>query len=239
MSKSKPSRRCPYQAISFACFGTLVDRDRGLSTALARATGILDPSPLRDFVQSFDDAEARRIDELEEFAGYEPVMTAALADAAEACGIPLDAPAITSIVESMPLWPLYDDALRALSRLAGSVDLAVATQLDSRVAARVLVPAGVSFRHIVGSEHVGCFKPEPDHLMALVHELELDEEELLHVAAEPLVDLEPAIGLGAPVTYVDRFGYPVPEELEPVPRVANLDELADRLLGRAADSEKG
>jgi FMN phosphatase YigB (HAD superfamily) len=163
----------------------------------------------------------------------------------------LEEDAVRRIVGSLPHWPLYEDARRALPRLAQRFRLAVATQLDERPARELLQPLDVPFDVVVGADRVGCFKPEPDHLLALVHELELDEDQLLHVASDPDLDLHAAAGLGIPIAYVDRFGMPLPEEVEPVWHVGSLDELAERLLpagsgggrrgGRrgAADPESG
>jgi 2-haloalkanoic acid dehalogenase type II len=223
-------RAAPYEAVAFAGFGTLIDRDRGLATALARATGGTDPQRLKTFADAFEPAEAARIAELEEFAGYEALLRSALRDAGEAAELALDEAALDRLVASIPQWPLYADACRALPRLAERFRLAVVTQLDVDAAERLLAPLGVELDVIVGADRVGCFRPEPDHLLALVHELELDEDQLLLAGADPDLDLHTAAGLGIPTAYLDRFGMHLPEEVEPAMTVADLDQLADRLL---------
>jgi 2-haloalkanoic acid dehalogenase type II len=231
MAKRAASRRRPpYEAVSFAGFGTLVDRDRGLARAVAQITGISDPARLKAFQDAFEPAEAAEIAELEEFHGYGGLLDAALRRAGAEAGLELDEEALSRMGASVADWPLYDDAARALPRLAERFRLGAATQLDGETARTLLQPLAVPFDVVVGADRVGCFKPEPDHLMALVHELELDEDQLLHVAADPDLDLFPAAGLGIPTVFLDRFGMELPEEVEPVWRIASLDELVERLL---------
>ena len=91
---------------------------------------------------------------------------------------------------------------------------------------------GVTASRIVAAEDVGAFLPEQDHLLALLHELVIDEEELLHVSAQLEDDLETAQDLGIPAVYLNRRGEALPEELEVQLQVATLDELARR-LGRS------
>jgi FMN phosphatase YigB (HAD superfamily) len=232
------SRPLPYEAVAFAGFGTLVDRDRGLATALARVSGATDPQRLKAFADAFEPAEAARIAELEEFAGYEGLLRLALRDAGSEAGIALDGPPLEQLVASIASWPLYEDARRALPRLSERFRLAVVTQLDTGVAERLLAPLGTKLDVIVGADRVGCFRPEPDHLMALVHELELDEDQLLLVGADPDLDLHTAAGLGIPTAYLDRFGMHLPEEVEPAMTVGDLDQLADRLVPGDAEARR-
>lgn len=237
--RKKGARRTPYEVIAFAGFGALIDRDRGLATALARGTGEADPQRLKAFADAYEPAESDRIAQLEEFEGYEALLRAAARAAAETAGMPLGEQDLEPLIQSIPHWPLYADARRALPRLAERFDLAAVTQLDEATAREILAPLEVELKVVVGADRVGCFRPEPDHLLALVHELGVDEDQVLFVGADPDLDLHAAAGLGIPAAYLDRFGLHLPEEVEPVLTTTDLDGLADRLLSGRGGSGGG
>lgn len=232
MRKESTQRRLGrYVAVSFDCYGTLVDWQVGLTLAVAAELPGADDESIRGLLEARSETEWEILEGLTEFESYREVLARSVALAAERTGLALNAEACGRIAASIGLWPPYPDAARALSRLdAGGFRIALASNVDREDLAMTLERLECRGVHCVSAEDVQSYKPEPDHLMALVHELGIDEHELLHVSAYPEYDLLTAQDLGVPCALVDRLDRPVPEELELALRVRDLDELCDVLL---------
>ncbi len=215
---------------SFDPFGTVIDGERGLAEAVRAATDTGDPQQLRLLAAARADAEWELIEQLEDYRPYRDVLAETLPGAAARAGITLSPEQARAIAGTLPEWPFYPDAAPALARIAARFALAFVTNLDradwERIARRLPFPVA----RAVTSSDVLCYKPEADHLLALLHEMELDEEELLHVSASPQLDLATAEDLGIPGVFLDRSGEPLPEEITALATVSTMTELADWML---------
>ena len=220
----------PPRVLSFDVLGTLVDWDRGLADALRRHARIEHPGLIETLLEERLDAEWDLLEELEEFRPYREIVAESLLAAARASGTILGPAQAEAVAATVGDWPPFPDAGPALAQLAERFPLALVSNADRDDLERLAEGLGAPFRHLVAAGDVQAFKPEPDHLLALLHELELEEEELLHVSAWPEYDLGVAQDLLVPAAYVNRRGEPLPEEVEVAFEVASMEALARRLL---------
>jgi 2-haloalkanoic acid dehalogenase type II len=218
--------------LSFDVFGTLVDWERGLSEAAARTLQLSGPGAARPLVAARAEVEWTMIEELEDFRPYRDLLADSLVAAGPRAGLPVARAQAEAIAASLPEWPLFEDVAGALDRLAQRYRLALVSNCDRTDLEAVARRLGTLEAHLVAAGDVEAYKPEPDHLLALMHELELDEDEVLHVSAHADYDLETAMDLGLPAAYVDRRGEPLPEGIEVLRSFATLDALADALVKR-------
>lgn len=215
---------------SFDLGGTLLDAERGLVEAVRAALGGGDTAQLRLLAAARADAERELLEELEEYRPYTEVLAETLRGAAPRAGMTLSAEQARAVAATLPEWPFYDDALPALERIAARHPVAFVTNADRTDWEPIARRLPFRPARAVTSSDVLCYKPEADHLLALLHELELDEEELLHVSAFPEIDLATAEDLGIPRAYLDRFDEPLPEEITALVTVKTMTELADWML---------
>ncbi len=219
---------------SFDLLGTIVDWERGLSNALQGVVGVADPRHSRLLVAARADAEWELLESLEAYRPYREVLEESIRRAAARTGLPLAEDAARRVAETLPDWPFFPDAVPALARIAARLPVAIVTNADrpewERLSARF--PFRVS--HAVTSTDVEEYKPEADHLLALLHEMALDEEELLHASSFPDYDLVTAEDLGVLRAYVDRHGEPLPGEVTVQVVVKDLAGLADWIEAPAA-----
>ena len=215
---------------SFELGGTLLDAERGLIEAVRAALGGGDAAQLRLLAAARADAELELLEELEEYRPYAEVLAETLQRAAPRAGWILSAEQARAIAATLPEWPFYDDALPALERIAERHPVAFVTNADRADWERIERRLPFRPARAVTSSDVLCYRPEADHLLALLHELELDEEELIHVSAFPEIDLAAAEDLGIPRAYLDRFDEPLPEEITALVTVKTMTELADWML---------
>lgn len=222
-----PTAPCaPYKVLSFDCYGTLIDWEGGLARAAKQEMDLDDPSLL---IEARAEAEWEILEQLESFVPYRQIVSQSLLEAAQRTELSLEPSQAEAIASSVGRWPPFEDSVEALSRLARRFQLAIASNVDRMDLDGSLALLKAPFARCVTAEDVKCYKPEPDHLMALLHELELDEPEILHVSAYPHYDLMTATDLGIPVAFVNRHGLPLPEDLEPDWTARDLADLARQL----------
>lgn len=216
--------------LSFGLFGTLVDRWRGLAAALGEVGGITHPAQIERLLAEQGNAQWEVIEELDEFVPFREVLVQSLLKAAAVSGTLLPRSAAERVADSAPDWPLYDDAVPALERLAGRYRLVLVSNYDRPIVEGMAKRLKAPFARLVTSTDLEAYKPEPDLMLAVLHELELDEEHLMHVGSDPEQDLYTAEDLSIKACYVDRDGAGLPEELTVTLTVPSLGRLANLLV---------
>lgn len=221
------------RSVRVVCFelgGTLLDAETGLVEALRRVLGGGDPQRLKLLAALRADEELERIEQLEEYLPYADLFASTLQAAAPRAGIVMTEAQAREVAGSLSEWPFFEDALAALERISTRFPIAFVTNMDRPAWERLARRIPLRIERAVTSSEVLCFLPEADHLLALLHELELDETELLHVSAHGELDLATAEDLGIPRAYLDRRGEPLPEEVSAQITVRTMTELADWAL---------
>jgi 2-haloacid dehalogenase len=196
-----------FKAISFDCFGTLIDWETGIRDAFA----VL----LADVPGRCSDAEL-----LERFAVHESALEAAepilpyseiLTEIAHRVGAELrlevSADMAAGFAASIGTWPLFDDVLPTLSELSETHVLAILSNVDRKSFAATEPRFNGMIDIVCIAEDIGAYKPSPAAFQALSTELagrDIDSRHHLHVAQSLYHDHEPALRLGISTCWVDR-----------------------------------
>ncbi len=196
-----------YDALSFDCYGTLIDWETGLAAVLsawARESG-LDLSD-EDLLLAYADNEAQvEIDTPD--ALYSAVLAEAFRRTGDQLGVPVSQEWAQRLGGSVPDWPAFDDSAEALASLARHYKLIIVSNVHREGFAGSNKRLGVTFDRIITAEDVGAYKPAPNHFEALfeaVQELGVPRERLLHVAQSLFHDHVPAKRLGLPSVWINR-----------------------------------
>lgn len=230
-----------YRALTFDCYGTLIDWERGIGNELSRhceRAGIA-PPPLDDFLVEFGRQETR-IQQANPDWPYPRVLAQLFEHLCERFALPRSAPDTLSFGNSIGRWPPFPDSAAALARLQKHAKLIVVSNVDRASFARSAHALGIRFDGVVTAQDVGAYKP--DHRMlraglAKAQELGVEPSGVLHVAQSLFHDIVPAHALGIANVWVDRrsgrTGGATPDagDIEPDLRVESLAELADRMVG--------
>jgi 2-haloalkanoic acid dehalogenase type II len=222
----------PPQVVALCWAGTLVNREEGLRRSL-RASGA-DEAAARAAAGGIAPVLVELAGPEEPYRPWSELLSEALGRAAEAAGHSLPAGAAEEAARGLPGWPPYPEAAEALGLLAGSFRLAIVANGERAVLEEALeaFPFDLSGAHLVSSEDLESHKPAPDTYLAALHELEIDEEELLVLSDDPLRDLVTVHDLGIPAGWIRRTGGELPEEVGVDFRASDLLEAARRLTGR-------
>jgi 2-haloacid dehalogenase len=195
-----------FAALSFDCYGTLIDWEQGILDALrpwtARAgADVSDEALLAGF------AELETVEQAADPAPYPEILARVLRRLGERLGVPVSDVDASSFGGSIGAWPAFPDTPAALTRLASRYRLIILSNVDRASFRASNERLGVRFDAIVTAEDVGSYKPDPRNFAALLStaaELGIASDRLLHVAQSLYHDHVPAKAAGLSTVWIDR-----------------------------------
>jgi 2-haloacid dehalogenase len=190
-------------ALTFDCYGTLIDWETGLTDAFRP---ILDAHGV--------DAEAENVlaryavheaaTETRPYRRYREVLAAGLQGVAAELGFNPTEAEIAAFSGSVVDWPTFPDSPVALAGLKRRFRLGVITNCDDDLFAASNRRLGVEFDWVVTAEQVGSYKPDERNFRAAFERLGLPRERIVHVAQSLFHDHVPAKRLGLTTVWIDR-----------------------------------
>jgi 2-haloacid dehalogenase len=191
-----------FDALTFDCYGTLIDWEAGLLAAFrpilaARGLAVGD-DVLERYARHEASAEAGR------YLRYRDVLAAGLRGVAGELGIQPTAEEIEAFSGSVADWPAFPDSPAALARLHTHYRLGVITNCDDDLFAASASRLGTEFDWVVTAQQVGSYKPHEANFLTAFARLGLPRERILHVAQSLFHDHVPAKRLGLSTVWIDR-----------------------------------
>jgi 2-haloacid dehalogenase len=194
-----------FDALTFDCYGTLVDWERGILAGArgalgGRETGISDD----DLLQAYGRHEA----ELEggEYLRYREIVAEALRRIGAEQGIDVSDEEAAAFADSVGDWPPFPDSTAALAQLAGRFRLGVITNCDDDLFARTRARLNAEFDWVVTAEQAQSYKPSLHNFELAFETIDVPRERILHVAQSLFHDHVPAKHLGMTSVWIDRRG---------------------------------
>lgn len=237
-----PLRLSDFSVLTFDCYGTLIDWERGILNELvpwaARHGIAADDDRL---LEAFAAAEARAESESPTMR-YPQILEVVLERLADAAGVRLAAGEAAAFGASVGRWPAFDDSPAALAYLQRHYKLVVLSNVDHGSFAKSQERLRVVFDRAITAQDIGSYKPNPRNFtfaIAEIHrEFGVDSSQILHVAQSIFHDIIPAKTLGLHTVWVNRRKGRAGWGATPAPaltgaaasadlEVASLQELAD------------
>ena len=196
-----------YDALSFDCYGTLVDWETGIVSVLApwaRDSG-LDVTD-EDLLVSYGDHE-EEVERENPTALYPEILAEVFRRIGASLGATVNDEWANRLGASVPSWPAFPDSPDALASLAEDYKLIIVSNVHREGFAGSNVRLGVTFDKIITAEDVGAYKPAPNHFDALdaaLAQLNVPRERLLHVAQSLSHDHVPAKRHGLASVWINR-----------------------------------
>ena len=192
-----------FEALTFDCFGTLIDWEtgilRGLRSALQRhGIDAPDDELLELYATSEEAAESGP------YLLYREVLARCLREVGRHYGIDVDDAATAAFGASVGDWPAFPDSSAALRKLKTRFRLGVITNCDDDLFAAANRTLGVEFDWIVTAQSVGSYKPDRRNFETAFARLALPRPRILHVAQSLFHDHVPAQELGLTSIWIDR-----------------------------------
>ncbi|XXH05454.1 hypothetical protein Hte_011881 [Hypoxylon texense] len=217
-----------FKALSFDCYGTLIDWETGFQSAVRLLTSQLPAShplntdpPVAAMQQLHDVQNA--LEKAQPSLPYNELLAESITKfARETLGLPGLSDSIAEPFGNAPgTWGPFPDTVPALQRLERRYKLAILSNVDNRnIGATVdkqLSPA--RFALVCTAQDIGSYKPSRrnfEHLFARLKKLDdsdgggvgvdWEKGELLHVARSLTADHVPARQIGLPSVWISRGG---------------------------------
>lgn len=219
------------RALTFDCYGTLIDWDKGMRAALGEIKALKGCDVerlLRDREQAEHEllAGAYRI--------YSGILGDSLRTAARAQGVALGYGEILGFVNTMSRWPVFPEVGKALLRLSVTFPMAILSNVETKVLEMSVKKLGGHFVALITAEDLHSYKPAPKHWEAALKRLHRTPDQVLHVAGSLFHDVRPAHALGFATAWINRRGEAVPEDVDAASVFPDLTSLAEALLAPAA-----
>lgn len=184
-----------YEALSFDCYGTLIDWEAGIA-------GVLRPWADEQDLDLDDEALLLAHSDNESATQrehptwrYPDVLAEAFRRTGQALERPVSEEWAARLGGSVPDWPAFDDSADALATLAQHYQLIILSNVHRDGFAGSNVHLRGDFTRIITAEDVGAYKPAAPHFTALdaaLAELGVERARLLHVAQSLFHDHVPA-----------------------------------------------
>jgi 2-haloacid dehalogenase len=196
-----------FKALSFDCYGTLIDWEAGIGAVLApwAAEQGLNQS-VEELLLAYGGDEAA-VERETPTALYPEVLAETFRRTAAALGRPVSDAWAARLGSSVPDWPAFPDSADALARLARHYQLIILSNVHRAGFAGSNQHLRADFAAIITAEDVGAYKPAENHFRALERTLPglgVDRDQLLHVAQSLFHDHVPAKGEGLPSVWINR-----------------------------------
>lgn len=190
-------------ALTFDCYGTLIDWETGLLTALR---AVLDPhgATVDDDALLEAYAAAEVAAEAGPYLRYRDVLARCLREVCVRYGVEPTAADAARFGGSVGDWPAFADSPAALARLAGRFRLGVITNCDDDLFALSNRKLEVDFDWIVTAQQVGGYKPSRRNFEAAFATMGVPRDRIVHVAQSLFHDHVPAKALGLTTAWIDR-----------------------------------
>jgi 2-haloacid dehalogenase len=196
-----------FEALSFDCYGTLIDWETGIAAVLApwareQGLAVSDEELLLAYADSEAAAEREAASAL-----YPDVLALAFRRTGERLGAPVSDAWAQRLGDSVGDWPAFPDSPEALARLARRYKLIILSNVHRAGFAASNERLRGDFAAIITAEDVGAYKPAENHFRALdatLADLGVDRGALLHVAQSLFHDHVPAKREGLPSVWINR-----------------------------------
>jgi 2-haloalkanoic acid dehalogenase type II len=229
-------RLSDFKALSFACYGTLIDWETGLTEALGP---LLERSgrSANELLDAYGPIE-HEVEGEHPGLRYSELLRQVHERLCDHFGAERNAAEAVALGESVGDWPAFPDSAEALAYLKGHFKLIILSNVDRASFAGSNRRLGIEFDRVFTAEEIGSYKPDLRNFEYLLEHLAVDgigKDDLLHVAQSLFHDHVPANRMGIASAWIDRRhdkpGSGATKLPDPMPhydfRFTSLGELAE------------
>ena len=220
-----------FAALTFDCYGTLIDWERGLLGALqpilrAHGQDLSDPQIL----DIYGDLEPMAQNP---YQRYRKVLADVVRGFGERLNFSVSDAEANSLPASLKNWLPFPDTRAALEKLGRKYKLAIISNIDDDLFAASARRLQIKFDQVITAQQAKAYKPSLAPFELALERLGLPPERVLHVGQSVYHDVVPAKSLGMATVLVYRRGAGAarPGKGEPDLRVPDLQSLAAHAVG--------
>jgi 2-haloacid dehalogenase len=196
-----------FKALTFDCYGTLIDWESGLLKALQ---GLVTCAPRRrsreEVLQDYASHEAEQ-ERLTPTMKYSQLLAVVYKRLAEYWEAPAPWQECVNFASSLRTWEPFPDTVPALAYLKRHYKLFILSNVDNESFSFTHRKLGVQFDGVLTAEDIGSYKPSHrnfEYLLARLRARGIEKSQVLHVAQALIHDHKPANELGIASCWINR-----------------------------------
>jgi 2-haloacid dehalogenase len=194
-----------FEYMTFDCYGTLIDWERGIVTAFrplleARGARLSDDDVLELYGELESGAQAGS------FQPYADVLRLVVDGLGARLGFTPTSAERNALVDSIGDWPAFPDTPASLAALARRYRLYVLSNVDDDLFARTAPQLGVAMDGVITAQQIRSYKPDPLHFTTFLERTGASPDRVVHVAQSLFHDIPPAQSVGMRTVWVNRRG---------------------------------
>ena len=218
-------RLTDFKALTFDCYGTLIDWESGMIEALRPLTERVGRTLGRNEIFEAHAQQESRQQRYTPTMRYSELLAVVHKRLAEQWGVPTTVKECETYGRSIPEWPAFADSAASLAYLKQHFKLIILSNVDNASFAHSNRKLGVEFDAIYTAEDIGSYKPSArnfDYLTDQLATLGLAPTDILHTAESLFHDHVPAAARGLATCWIFRRhgqeGFGATMEPEAVPK---------------------
>ena len=188
-------RLTDFQALTFDCYGTLIDWESGIIAALRPLTSRINPIPTRNEILN-----GHAIHESTQQARapgmlYRNLLKTVYERLADQWGVLISKSEARAYGDSIGKWPAFEDTVESLRYLSNHYSLFILSNIDNKSFRASNQRLGVIFDGIFTAEDIGSYKPDDRNFEYLIEQLDkrgINKDKILHTAESLYHDHAPA-----------------------------------------------
>jgi 2-haloacid dehalogenase len=221
-----------FEILTFDCYGTLIDWETGLLSALHRILSAhgkkIDDATLLELYGNFE-----QLSEQGAFRPYREVLQSVVRQFGDKLGFVPTVEQARSLPDSLALWKPWPDTVAALRQLKSRYRLAILSNVDDDLFAATRPQLEVEFDEVITAQQAQAYKPSLKIFELALARIQAPAHRILHVGQSIYHDVIPAQALGLATVWVNRpsarpgVGAVKTALAEPDLEVSSLAELAE------------
>lgn len=219
-----------FDLLTFDCYGTLIDWETGIFSALkpilgAHGKSVADAKLLELYGEFEAQAEA-------DYRSYRAVLQSVVQAFGKKLGFIPTSVELNALSDSVPRWRPWPDTVDALKKLGSCHRLAIISNIDDDLFNITRRYLGVEFASVTTAQQARCYKPGLEVFRLALDKAGVAPQRILHVGQSIYHDVLPAKSLGMATVWVNRpspragVGAVKPAEGKPDLQVPDLETLA-------------
>ena len=223
-----------YRALSFDCYGTLIDWETGIKELVLPWLKNLDPQPPPDLLLTSFALMQAKFQQVRPVLTYADVLRRTWGDIEGTFGWQPDPAHADSFADSVGTWPPFADTVESLQYFQRFYRLAIFSNVDNSSLSKTRKLLQVPFALTVTSQDAGVYKPSLalfEKAISRLDQMGIARNEILHIGQSKHHDVNPGRELGLTTVWVNRrhgqkgSGATLATDAEPHLTVTSLAEL--------------
>lgn len=191
-----------YEVLTFDCYGTLIDWETGILTALkpilqAHQVELSDLALLEHYARIESDLEQG------DYLPYRQILETIVEQLGKDFGFMPTAAEKSALPDSVQHWPPFPDTVAALKQLQQRYKLVILSNIDDDLftgTAKHLI----AFDQVITAEQLQSYKPALQNFQRMIERVGVPPQKILHVAQSLYHDIAPANMLELSTVWVNR-----------------------------------